>query len=189
MTKSAWRTDRATPAATVSSAVNLSNGGETLTLVDPYGAIIQQFVYDDAWYPTTDGDGYSLEFRDPTLPNLDAWNQAANWAASGLINGTPGGQPVQPGDANLDGVFDTSDLVLALKAGEYEDAIADNSTWSEGDWNGDGDFNTADLVAAFAAGNYVDTGAPIAATKPLQRALEAAAVESVFGKQHDDLFA
>ena len=35
------------------------------------------------------------------------------------------------GDANLDGKCDSSDLVLAFKAGEYEDEIVWNSTWSK----------------------------------------------------------
>jgi hypothetical protein len=39
-------------------------------------------------------------------------------------------------------------------AGEYEDALDDNSTWEEGDWNDDGDFTSTDLVLAFAAGAY-----------------------------------
>ncbi|MCA9216514.1 MAG: hypothetical protein KDB27_25770, partial [Planctomycetales bacterium] len=58
------------------------------------------------------------------------------------------------GDANLDGRFDTQDLVTVFQANEYEDGIVANSTWSEGDWTCDGDFSTSDLVAAFQAGNY-----------------------------------
>ncbi len=47
----------------------LSNGGETLTLVDAGGQLLQQFAYDDRWYPETDGGGYSLQLRSPqTLP-------------------------------------------------------------------------------------------------------------------------
>jgi hypothetical protein len=58
------------------------------------------------------------------------------------------------GDANRDGVFNSSDLVVVFKAGEYEDGIAGNSTWEEGDWSGDGEFDTADLVLAFTDGRY-----------------------------------
>ncbi|MFC1757754.1 hypothetical protein ACFL2H_03170 [Planctomycetota bacterium] len=53
------------------------------------------------------------------------------------------------GDSNLDGEFNSSDLVDVFQANEYEDGIALNSTWHTGDWNGDGDFSTADLVVAF----------------------------------------
>lgn len=58
------------------------------------------------------------------------------------------------GDANLDGEFGTSDLTEVFVAGEYEDGIALNSTWSTGDWNGNGDFGTEDLVVAFSDGGY-----------------------------------
>jgi hypothetical protein len=58
------------------------------------------------------------------------------------------------GDANLDGVFNSRDLVLIFQAGQYEDAAIGNSGWATGDWNCDGDFTTADLVAAFQAGGY-----------------------------------
>ena len=58
------------------------------------------------------------------------------------------------GDANRDGYFNTADLVAVLGAGEYEDAIAHNSTWAEGDWNGDLEFDTLDLVLALQHGLY-----------------------------------
>jgi hypothetical protein len=58
------------------------------------------------------------------------------------------------GDANLDGVFNTTDFVSVFQIGEYEDAAAGNSGWSEGDWNGDADFNTADFVTAFQDGGF-----------------------------------
>jgi hypothetical protein len=56
------------------------------------------------------------------------------------------------GDANLDGVFDSRDLVLIFQKAEFEDPIAGNSTWSEGDWNGDREFSTSDLVLGFQDG-------------------------------------
>lgn len=58
------------------------------------------------------------------------------------------------GDANLDGVFDSSDLVLIFQAGEFEDLVERNSGWADGDWNCDGEFDSGDLVAAFQAGTY-----------------------------------
>jgi hypothetical protein len=59
-----------------------------------------------------------------------------------------------PGDANLDGQFDSSDLLQVFVAGQYEDGDADNSVWATGDWNCDGDFSTSDLVAALQSGAY-----------------------------------
>ena len=59
------------------------------------------------------------------------------------------------GDANNDGVFDSSDLVTVFVAGEYENGIANDSTFAEGDWNGDSEFDSSDLVLAFQSGKYV----------------------------------
>ena len=61
------------------------------------------------------------------------------------------------GDSNLDGVFNSSDLVQVFRIGVYEDTINGNANWSSGDWNCDGDFTTQDLVTAFQAGGYVST--------------------------------
>jgi hypothetical protein len=58
------------------------------------------------------------------------------------------------GDANLDGEFNTADLVDIFQAGEYEDNIAGNSGWAEGDWDADGDFTTSDLTVAFQDGGF-----------------------------------
>ena len=65
------------------------------------------------------------------------------------------------GDVNLDGEFDTSDLVNVFQAGKYEFDTA--ATWSDGDWNADGRFTTGDLVAAFQDGGY-EQGARASAT-------------------------
>lgn len=58
------------------------------------------------------------------------------------------------GDANLDLEFNSGDLVALFQAGEYEDNIALNSTWSTGDWNADGEFGTGDLLFAFQIGGF-----------------------------------
>jgi hypothetical protein len=58
------------------------------------------------------------------------------------------------GDANLDGQFNTGDLVQVLQRGEYEDRLEGNSLWSDGDWSGDLEFDTSDLVYALQAGGY-----------------------------------
>jgi sugar lactone lactonase YvrE len=58
------------------------------------------------------------------------------------------------GDANLDGEFNTRDLVDVFQAGQYEDGVTGKSNWGSGDWNGDGDFDTSDLVTAFQDGGY-----------------------------------
>lgn len=58
------------------------------------------------------------------------------------------------GDANLDGELNSADLINVFQAGEYEDNLTGNSTWSTGDWNGDDEFTTSDLVIAFQDGGY-----------------------------------
>ena len=58
------------------------------------------------------------------------------------------------GDANLDGEFNTGDLVAVFQAGEYEDELAKNSSWATGDWYGDAEFDTGDLVLAFQDGGF-----------------------------------
>ncbi len=56
------------------------------------------------------------------------------------------------GDANLDGEFNSGDLVVVLSSGTYESGA--DSVWSTGDFNGDGKTTTSDLVAALSDGGY-----------------------------------
>ncbi|MDG2383927.1 MAG: CotH kinase family protein [Pirellulaceae bacterium] len=191
----------------------LSNDTETITLRSG-DATIHQFTYDDAWYPSTDGAGMSLEIVDVTNSDLASWSAASSWNPSSVVGGTPGTaadltvpgdldqdgqidatdidllsvalrlgsddrrfdlnadeQVTQSdrdhlvreilmtdfGDANLDGVFNSSDLVSIFQAGEYEDESTNNSNWNEGDWNGDGEFDSSDLILAFQAGKFMRT--------------------------------
>jgi len=70
------------------------------------------------------------------------------------------------GDTNLDGEFNSSDLVNLFTAAEYEDNVPMNSTWATGDFNGDGEFDSGDLVAAFADGGYEKGKRPVANAVP-----------------------
>ncbi|MDG2382463.1 MAG: PEP-CTERM sorting domain-containing protein [Pirellulaceae bacterium] len=56
------------------------------------------------------------------------------------------------GDANLDGEFNSSDLVAVFSGGRYETGGV--ATWAKGDWNADLVFGSGDLVAAFSDGGY-----------------------------------
>jgi formylglycine-generating enzyme len=58
------------------------------------------------------------------------------------------------GDSDLNGVFDSSDLVQVLVIGQYEDGLSGNSSWSTGDWDGDGEFGSSDFVFALQAGGF-----------------------------------
>ena len=186
-------------------ASRLSNGGETIQLLDSSGQTIQEFNYDDAWYPSTDGGGYSLTIRDATGP-FERWNQSEGWRPSVGRGGSPGLDDAVAdinrdaeidvsdvdlfcamvrdrdltadltgdgsleddldfliqdvwrttyGDTNLDGIFDSEDLIAISQADHFEDGIRNNSSWRHGDWNCDGEFDTSDLVLAFQSGKYV----------------------------------
>ncbi len=67
------------------------------------------------------------------------------------------------GDANLDGAFNSADLIFIFQAGQYEDAIANNSGWATGDWNADLEFTSSDLLVAFQAGGYEEAVAGVRA--------------------------
>ncbi len=70
------------------------------------------------------------------------------------------------GDANLDGEFDSKDMVAAFQSGQYEDPLIANSTWKTGDWNGDAEFDSSDLILAFWDGGYGRGRRPMAAAVP-----------------------
>jgi hypothetical protein len=70
------------------------------------------------------------------------------------------------GDANLDGEFNSGDLVQVFQAGQFEDSMPLNSGWAAGDWNGDGDFDSSDFVRAFQGGGFEQGPRPAAAAVP-----------------------
>lgn len=74
-------------------SVQLSNSGEWIILVDNNEQTVDSVYYDDGgdWPSSPDGDGPSLELKDPNSDNNDPFN----WAASGTTYksadyGTPG---------------------------------------------------------------------------------------------------
>jgi hypothetical protein len=144
---------------------------------------IHDFTYDDSWYPVTDGDGPSLQIEDER-GELDLWSAPEGWGPSLANGGTPGAvDALLPGDSNHDGIFNSTDMVVVFQAGEYEDGIADNSTFEEGDWNGDGDFNSEDMVYVFQLGHYSIAARPQRAVPiPLIDADVAAALLATSGR-------
>ena len=64
------------------------------------------------------------------------------------------------GDSNLDGQFNSSDLIDAFSTGEYESGNA--AGWATGDWDGNGSFGSSDLIAAFSDGGF-ENGVKVAA--------------------------
>ena len=83
----------------------ISNGGESIVLVDVGGDIIHDFEFSDdlPWPVEADGEGPSLEVID-TEGN---YNDPFNWRASTVVGGTPGFVPFE-GDADNDGLDDLS---------------------------------------------------------------------------------
>jgi Lamin Tail Domain/Immunoglobulin domain/Immunoglobulin I-set domain len=67
----------------------LENGGETLRLDDAVGEKILEFRYENQWYPSTDGLGFSLVIVNENAP-FDTWGLKASWRPSGAYNGSPG---------------------------------------------------------------------------------------------------
>ncbi|MCA9263920.1 MAG: lamin tail domain-containing protein, partial [Planctomycetales bacterium] len=67
----------------------LDNGGEGLSLVDPLGAVLLDFSYDDDWFPLADGLGFTLVLAD-TAADVQTLDTKNAWRPSGMIDGSPG---------------------------------------------------------------------------------------------------
>ena len=87
------------------------------------------------------------------------------------------------GDANLDGVFNSSDFVQVFISGQYEDGIPRNSGWATGDWNCDGEFSSTDFVVAFRDGDYINDARSIGA-RVLDSELDVKATDRAAPRNH-----
>ena len=132
---------------------NLSNGGETITLLGPLGELLQSFTYDDVapWPTEPDGGGSSLEYVGPLYAGEDPidvapddpFDDPANWRASLVAGGTPGtgdsvGDP--SADFNGDMLVDGSDFLTWQRG-----FGAPGGTLATGDADLDGDVDADDL--------------------------------------------
>ncbi|MCI0747378.1 MAG: lamin tail domain-containing protein, partial [Verrucomicrobia subdivision 3 bacterium] len=91
---------------------SLDNNGETIRLDDAVNEKILDFRYDDDWYPSTDGMGFSLVIVNQNAPHT-TWDLKESWRPSGQDNGSPGGTDTpQPTVAGIivNEVFTHSDL-------------------------------------------------------------------------------
>jgi hypothetical protein len=79
------------------------------------------------------------------------------------------------GDANLDGVFNSADLVQIFSTGEYEDGVPHNSGWADGDFDCDGEFTSSDIIKAMQTGSYSPAALPASSA-----VAAVAAVDSIF---------
>lgn len=81
--------------------------------------------------------------------NDQQWDDADFWQLVRDVFNT------RPGDVNLDGIFDSSDLVKIFELGVYESDQTDLG-WAQGDFNCDGRVDSSDLVHAFRFGGFQD---------------------------------
>jgi hypothetical protein len=128
--------------------VPLDQTGEILLSVE------DTLTYDDQapWATEADGYGHSLHRRGVGLWGDDAASWFSAWP-------TPGVSGLAAGDADRNGRFDPSDIVLVLQGGKYLSGEA--ADWEEGDFNGDGVFDQLDIVAALRTGDYLQTPQPV----------------------------
>ncbi|MCA9211862.1 MAG: lamin tail domain-containing protein [Planctomycetales bacterium] len=146
----------------------LSNSGETIRVVNATGTPILSLTYsdDEPWPTQADGLGNSLEIIESSTP-VGELSDAAKWAASAAIGGTPGRGSVS-GDFDEDGQLTSSDIDLFCQSdidlnGDGQRSHADLEVLIEaifqtsfGDANLDGKFDSSDFVVVFQAAQYED---------------------------------
>jgi hypothetical protein len=71
-------------------AGSLSNAGERIELQDAAGNVIHDFSFDDGWFKTTDGGGFSLTVKDPRKVDPNALGDEVAWRPSTRKGGSPG---------------------------------------------------------------------------------------------------
>ena len=101
----------------------LENLGERIVVRGSLEEPIHDFLYDDEWYPTTDGGGDSLVIVD-LLAERVTWTTPDNWGPSSILGGSPGasdegfpglGGRQRSGDSNQDGRLDVSDAFSLVR--------------------------------------------------------------------------
>lgn len=101
---------------------SLSNDGERITLLAADGAVIQDFVYNDAdpWPASADGEGYSLVVISPAA-STDL-STPLSWRSSVAIGGSPGGDDTVPfvGDPDVDEDGDGESAFLEYAQGSSD---------------------------------------------------------------------
>lgn len=114
-------------AGTFADGSKLSNNGETVTLINPFGQVISSFSYTDSspWPAAADGGGPSLVLRDP-IEFIDP-AQARSWKASVIIGGTPGGASINDYSSWAAAFFDQNAPDFATISAPTADP--DNDGW------------------------------------------------------------
>jgi len=97
----------------------LKNSSEAITITAAVGVTVLDFTYDDSWYPTTDGEGFSLEIIDDSLA-LSTWALSGRWQPSDSTGGSPG--------------TDASGVLLPPNGSIVINEVLTHSDGPEGDW-------------------------------------------------------
>ncbi|HIL70512.1 MAG TPA: hypothetical protein EYG38_11760, partial [Verrucomicrobia bacterium] len=133
---------------------NLSNGGETISLLAADGSVIRNFTYDDTlpWPEVSDGNGPSLVLINPTATLIPDHNDAKNWKAGTALDGTPGdsesaGIDEDPmADLNGNGIPDFVDYAFGNQLTPNKDDVLPYALIEEFEVNG---INEEFLVVRF----------------------------------------
>ena len=133
----------------------LNNTTQSVGINGVLGEEVQRFRYQDVWYPSTDGEGYSLVIRDPEGPR-ESWGESTSWRPSFELGGSPGRvdtMPIPrqlPGDVNADGQLNVADaigLLLHLFRGTTNlPCDSDGASRQLFDLNGDGALDVGDAL-------------------------------------------
>lgn len=78
----------------------LENAGERIAIEGPMKESVLDFSYNNAWYPVTDGYGFSLVARDDHA-SFANWSNKENWRASANLGGSPGKDDPQVSRPNV----------------------------------------------------------------------------------------
>ena len=97
----------------------LKNSGDLIAMALADGTTIQSFTFDDGWYPSTDGGGFSLEITDDAGPTA-SWDLAASWEVS-----EAGGTPGSAINASESGLPTTGSVVINEILTHSDEAVGD----------------------------------------------------------------
>ncbi len=144
----------------------LAHGGEKIHVDTAAGQEIEEFSYQDGWYPSTDGNGYSLVALDPNA-DQDTLSGKDGWRASQQRGGNPGAADV--GLLNNNSVV-INEVMTNPTSGTPWIELA-NTTSADIDVSGwflsDSSATTADLMKwALPAGTIVPQGGFVTFTQP-----------------------
>jgi len=128
----------------------LANDGERVVLTGADGSVVQDFEFNDSWYPASDGGGHSLVVRDTSAPK-ELWSTPDAWRSSAFADGSPGNAELalcaNGLDDDGDGTVDfPGDLGCASGGQDTEDPACNDGLDDDGD--GAVDTTDADCLSA-----------------------------------------